>query len=182
MNEMQASRLFTLAHFLNSLPVKVFNLGNWMTLPQERKVMTSHLAHLQHVTQWGNPDMEDSRELADMSAQTMHECGTVACAVGWAGMLSVFHEEGFYLDKSSAPVFYQGSHLTTFYGWEAVRAFFGLSTEEANLLFSPQGYGVEGYFLETRRFFAGKPPAIGPKKVAAQIKQFVTDKGFKVVA
>lgn len=61
------------------------------------------------------------------------ECGTAACAVGWACCLPAFNAEGLVRDIDS-PKF--GDLL----GWPAVRRFFGLYREEAYYLFKTSAY------------------------------------------
>lgn len=61
------------------------------------------------------------------------ECGTKACAVGWAARDAWFHDREFYLQ----------SHLPRFrilYGWEAVRSLFHISEDQAYYLFDQKSY------------------------------------------
>lgn len=66
------------------------------------------------------------------------ECGTTACACGFAGMDPWFREQGFKFDfvndRRGTIYFHQAS------GWEAVTSFFGLSYEEAAQLFYQESY------------------------------------------
>ena len=62
------------------------------------------------------------------------KCGIVACAVGHACQIPEFTEEGFCLVRFDVPSF--SNEL----GWNAVRLFFGLSSEDASALFSSNSY------------------------------------------
>jgi len=67
-------------------------------------------------------------------------CGTAACAVGHACAMPEFKAEGLALSHSNKyPV------LTTIYasGWNAVEAFFDISYEAAQYLFSHEHYFVQ---------------------------------------
>jgi hypothetical protein len=59
------------------------------------------------------------------------DCGTVACAVGWACRSPTIQAEGLTLDETGSPSF-QGQGA-----FGAVAAFFGLSVIEAWAVFSP---------------------------------------------
>jgi hypothetical protein len=61
------------------------------------------------------------------------DCGTCACAFGWAATIPEFRELGLELDISefgSGSVWYQRTS-----GFAAAEAFFGLSIEDAKSLF-----------------------------------------------
>lgn len=88
------------------------------------------------------------------------DCGTTACAVGLAAISGVFKDEGlaYTLDN--------GDLLPTFghkVGFCAAEAFFELTFDQGNNLFSS-----EGYTGSTRG-------AKGELKVAAKIREFVAN-------
>ncbi len=60
-------------------------------------------------------------------------CRTVSCAVGWASKDAWFRRQG--LGREGGSPAYAGER-----GWTAVRAFFGLSREEALHLFHAASY------------------------------------------
>lgn len=60
-------------------------------------------------------------------------CGTQACAVGWACVMPEFVKEGLFFNGYSPQV----GDVT---GWRAVERFFGLTEEEADLLFYQENY------------------------------------------
>lgn len=67
------------------------------------------------------------------------DCGTTACAVGWACRMPEFQAEGLGID------FEEGYGLPTFHGyggWQAVREFFQIDHETAALLFSEYSYDI----------------------------------------
>ena len=80
-------------------------------------------------------------------------CGPVGCAVGHACTIPEFQAEGLRLSWARPhPPEYAGSS-----SWPAVRAFFGLTSEQADSLFDSEHY----------------PPRAGPDNVADSIDEFV---------
>ena len=76
------------------------------------------------------------------------ECGTTACAIGWACQDPVFNAEGFkftegYGDAWKVPVFQ--AEPDTFKRWFAIQRFFDLNLVDAEYLFSGTKYRGEGY-------------------------------------
>lgn len=61
------------------------------------------------------------------------DCGTNACAVGWACAYPEFKAQGLRYDGTPE---FKKSDGTTFYYWTAVENFFGLSEAEAHRLFN----------------------------------------------
>ena len=84
------------------------------------------------------------------------DCGTVACALGWAAIDPKFQAEGLFIDKNSEPEFegavtyLAGSH------------FFGISVDESCTLFAPYHYPSD-------------MPRHDPKPVIARIKELIND-------
>jgi hypothetical protein len=64
---------------------------------------------------------------------TPSECGTTACAVGWACVAPVFVKQGLYL-HDQAPAF------QTLTGWAAVHQFFELGSHDSHFLFDADWY------------------------------------------
>jgi hypothetical protein len=102
MKAIYKKRLLTLAKFLRTVPKKRFYMGTWATDGFCGKA--NEPAH--------------------------NECGTAACAAGWACTIPSFKRAGFRLgeseywgDKSNCPV-YRGMEE-----WDAIRAFFGLPAQ-----------------------------------------------------
>lgn len=91
------------------------------------------------------------------------ECGTAACACGWAAQDARFRTQGFKLH------FEPNSHRSTvrsvlpafkdYVGWEAVSVFFGVGRAKAEYLFLASSY--ETY-------------AATPGQVADRIEEFIT--------
>lgn len=120
---MYTQRLNLLADFLETVPHHKFNLGNW------RHADANSSNHLQYVKL-----IRDSM-LLDMN------CGTTACAVGWACTMPEFIERGLHWDAVSISydcVSY-GSNRTMV-GWDAVTLFFNISREFAYAFFSDTTY------------------------------------------
>lgn len=62
-------------------------------------------------------------------------CGYCCCAIGEATFIPAFKKLGLYMDGSS-PAFKE------YWQWDAVKAFFGLTYDEANYLFSYMSYAA----------------------------------------
>jgi hypothetical protein len=105
---MNKERLQTLATFLKKVPSNKFDLGHWRV----------------HV------DNEDGPPVTDLN-----ECGTTACAIGWACSIPEFIEAGLVY-KEWGPTF--DGHVS----WGAPIEFFGISRKVANLLFSAHAYSA----------------------------------------
>jgi hypothetical protein len=66
------------------------------------------------------------------------ECGTTACACGWAARIPQFKESGFKLSSLGNPLFEEFSR------WDAVMRFFELTRSQAEYLFLARCY-IGGY-------------------------------------
>lgn len=107
--------------------------------------------------------LEDALTGLSLRERLMAECGTAACAVGWACLMHEFIAQNlrFSYDENLgayAPVFERddGKRL---YGWDAVTAFFDIDEQVADELFVMESY----YHDDDRR----DPP--GPEHVAERI-------------
>jgi hypothetical protein len=94
---------------------------------------------------------EEKRENFDL---TDWNCGTSACAVGWACLDPVFIEQGLTFDRLRIAPEFMGSD-----GWHAVKAFFDIGFGQARDLFDIGNYG--------------KGASTGPDEVAARIEAFI---------
>lgn len=138
---MRSDRLLLLARVLDGIPERLFDLTSWFT---------------------GLGDCDD--------CDNQYDCGTVACAVGWACRVPAFHRLGLssetrcgvteplYHDPETDP----GGDNTR-EGWDAVEQFFGLSQVSANYLFSSYQYNHGN--------------SARPSDVAARIRDFVASGG-----
>lgn len=108
-------RLGILADFLDTVPPEKFDLKDWYIS--------------------GDVDFEHG--------PSPYNCGTTACAIGWATAIPEFQAAGFaiYLDN---PLFIDHGLLNEaqFTGWDAVERFFGLTYTEAQVLFSASYYNL----------------------------------------
>jgi hypothetical protein len=93
------------------------------------------------------------------------ECGTVACAAGYATTIPEFQAEG--LTAPDAPCTLQPAY-GEFCGFHALGAFFGLTMPEAMNIFLATCYPVAG-------------DRISPAMVAAKIRGFVAENLEKTV-
>ena len=71
-----------------------------------------------------------------------HQCGTAACALGWATRDPEFRKQGLTFDPDvCTPLYIDGEHH---WRWEdAGAAFFGITSAQAEYLFFASGYDVE---------------------------------------
>lgn len=104
----------------------------------------------------------------------MHDwkCGTAACAAGTAMFHPWFNARGF---KAKQRLAHGYQPLNTYKkangwdeGWAAVESFFGLSTTDAEYIFTDFNYVVMG--------------DVAPKHVAARIRKFVKYKEKQVAS
>jgi hypothetical protein len=73
--------------------------------------------------------------------QESEDCGTVACAVGWACTLPEFRRAGLTLDASGFRGMQRGRpRYRGWFGFKAAEKFFGLDSAAAERLFSPEVY------------------------------------------
>lgn len=64
------------------------------------------------------------------------DCGSSACAVGWATYYPEFIEQGLKRTAFAGAPAFMGEEA-----WDAVTAFFGLTHDEAQLIFGSDKYG-----------------------------------------
>jgi len=96
------------------------------------------------------------------------DCGTVACAVGFAAISGIFKDEGLtYKLKSAEGAYYLTPYFNGLDNFEAVGDFFEIDRWAVYHLFTGEGY-EEKY--DNRRLPVG---AEGELAVAKQIREFV---------
>lgn len=130
-----------------------------MNLPKERKANPS-LPTAFNISWWIDNE-NDEEEL---------NCGTAACAVGHVMFHPWFKQRGLRPSESEyargivVPTFDNKKGGVKLESWDAVEAFYGITDDEADYLFSGTRYDYD-YMSE-----------ISPKTVALRIRQFVKDK------
>lgn len=140
---MRTDLLLTLAKFLRNLPPSRFDIQRWRCRGAG----------------------ENSKFVEDADLET--DCGTRACAIGWACTIPEFKELGLDfkpwtdgLDDGESAMFGE-PHFNHSFGFEASALFFGISFGDAIELFSDESYpsGVDAT----------------PSEVADKIEIFVGD-------
>lgn len=86
------------------------------------------------------------------------DCGTVACALGWAGSDPRFKAEGLQLEHPSYAPYFQG-----FTGYAAGAQFFGITRGQSEYLFNPDEYAP------------GLNEQVTPADVIARIEELLGD-------
>lgn len=126
------------------------------TLKNELKVRDERLLRMAKLLETKKFNKKNKFSLAGWYEDQGPECGTVACACGWAGQDKWFNERGFFLrhvGQIAIPKY--GNHTQ----WDAVLRFFRLTDSEAMYLFSQYKYPNVN--------------KITPKTVARRIRQFI---------
>lgn len=132
-------RLKTLANFLRNLDEMVFSISQWYDAIMSKSV--------------NNITRPDAVEFA-------HECGSTACALGWAVTIPEFKEAGLTLSIIGAePFTYPTPYFEGFGGYVAASKFFSIPQSISQNFFGPSAY-------------EGEP---SPKDVAARIEVYLDD-------
>lgn len=123
---MYVERLTHLANLLDRVYAngQLFHLGVWRW--QWAHLTHSEYEHVMLSTPNANP--------------TEHECGTVACAVGYATLDPVFNEQGLTATPCGQPMIFRVEDGHILSGWAAVRDFFDLDQMTAGHLFDSMCY------------------------------------------
>ena len=108
-------RLLMLADFLETVPEKKFDITVWRYAKNSR------------------PDISDENLTT--------ECGTVACAVGWACALPEFRKMGLWYDFY--PIYQIPGTEMKYEAWGAIQQFFDLDLGQSMCLFHSSAYGKE---------------------------------------
>ena len=103
-------RLRTLYQMMAGIPAEFVNLGSWRRSAGGMRIV---------------PDKVLLR----------HECGTAACAMGWATAYPEFIAMGLHKDIDGEPIFNGLRH------YDAAASFFGIDDTQSYRLFSPN-YGM----------------------------------------
>ena len=134
MKSITVARLQTLADFLKTVEPERFDLDYWRNRPD--------LDNLLRV------DADDSAAIVT-DEELKNECGTTACAIGWACTIPEFQQSGliYKVDSTGGDVCYtnKGKDTVIYTGAAAVKRFFVFNSHHtAQLLFYPHNYQKEG--------------------------------------
>ena len=132
---MNIERLKHLIEVLKKVPEEKFNLEFWRNYdeadPFDESFDTITNESLKR------HGFETLAELSDATFDVVMDCGTVACAVGWATSDPVFNAQGFYYGPCPN---YTDETDKTYYNWDAVEQFFEIEYPIAQCLFSEETY------------------------------------------
>ena len=87
----------------------------------------------------GRQHLQAQFESAEDKVSIPHNCGTTACAVGYAGLDPWFREQGFTTDAQGG-VNYESQGGRIISSWNAVECFFDISEHRAEYFFSANNY------------------------------------------
>lgn len=98
-------------------------------------MQTYHIERLQQVVRVLRELPKDKK----LDLGLWYQCGSTACAIGWAAADPWFNKKGLrlsqnYLSGNAKPQFRRK------FGFDAVSAFFGLTSDEENFLFINDSY------------------------------------------
>lgn len=130
-----------------------FNLDNWTENAASPK--------------WTNALSNIAEGNADASLQVVADCGTSACACGFAALDPWFRQRGlrFELDGHDSEIhLYDKDGEFLFHGWWAIKSFFAISMRTAEHLFSSRQYEAG----------AQDPALILPRMVIERIQALLT--------
>lgn len=130
---MNKERLQALANVLREVPDANFDLETWRYTPGSG---------------------ENATDVQVLS----HNCGTTACAIGWACAMPEFQAQGLRWEGVQPALVGEGSLDT---GWDAVKVFFGISYHASQRLFNQDGYDIDVH--------------VTPNDVADSIEDFVKE-------
>jgi hypothetical protein len=125
------ARLIRVRNFLAQVPFEQLSLSNWVVADGMLNVVPNKKQQI------GNVIVEA-------------ECGTIACAVGWACAAPENIAEGLFMnyktgDYAGAPAYVVDKQM--WLGWEAIEQFFDLDPMQARLLFYSRRY--HGFLMTT---------------------------------
>lgn len=124
-------RMLALATFLDELPPDRFDYSKW--------------------------SYKRDRDGFVRDTNTLGECGTVGCALGWATTMPLFRELGMFFEDACPSM--PGNK----YGINAAMEVFNIEAWEANLCFMPCTYGIT---------MASPKEKASSKEVAAHLRKF----------
>lgn len=147
MKKHHAERAFTLIDFLNKVPRAAFDIESWYF---QNDLKTTPEQSVQNKARFNKGD--DPKKLHK-------DCGTTACALGWACSIPELRRKGLYLDYRESPAL-RGKFglLPTEVGAE----FFGITDGESHELFIPDlvHYKVNDFRQITPKMVAKKFEAL----------------------
>jgi hypothetical protein len=144
MNRTGKRRLLKLAKFLDNLPEDNFDMTFW-------------------VYKWGTNYSKQMLPKVTTNLHVPEDCGSVACALGWACRIPEFMENGLYMEGTIPCIIKRngrGYRNEGLFGTRAGAYFFDISSEEAESLFLSNRY----------QSFSGD---IKPQEVAEKIRKLV---------
>lgn len=145
MKKHHAERAFTLIDFLNNVPRAAFDIESWYYQNDLETTYEQSVRNKARFDKGENP-------------KKLHkDCGTTACALGWACSIPELRRKGLYLDDRESPAL-RGKYdlLPTEVGAE----FFGITDEESHSLFIPDHYDVDDFSKITPKMVAKKFEAL----------------------
>ena len=107
---MNVERLKELTKLLSTIPETNFDLSAWVG--------------------------SGGSNILNIDKQSLIDCGTVCCAVGWACSHPPFVKQGLHWDSCDYPAYQDSS------AWDAVEAFFEIPLEVAEYLFLMDSYNI----------------------------------------
>lgn len=154
---MNIERLTKLAELLDTVPPERFNMDYWG--------LASAYSNLKELN--------------------VAECGTSACALGWACSIPEFQAAGLHLHRNGTSIRYDHFEprfktrseaypaLEAIYeGFKAGAKFFGITLEQSEWLFLPREYEPPGFDQDE-----DPPIVITPADVAARIRTLIAQGG-----
>ena len=132
---MNIERLKHLIEVLKKVPEEKFNLEFWRNYDEADSFDESFDTITNEALK--KHGFETLAELSDATFDVVMDCGTVACAVGWATSDPVFNAQGF---KYGTTPTYTDENDCSYYNWDAVEQFFEIDYLTAQRLFSEETY------------------------------------------
>lgn len=150
---MYKEALERVAVIMDHITRDVFNLEDYLSPSRYAQLVTRELEML----------IEQAETNTDAPWYEINQnCGTVACAVGHAGLNPWFRSQGFKTNIQKGDVeYFQGDSWNGRHSWQAIQEFFQISEKEALYLFARQSYLL----------------ANEPKLIAKRIRLFIATDG-----
>jgi hypothetical protein len=151
MTKLKVDRLVTLAKYLAPIKEEKFDIDSWGDHDGPVDKNDLKVMGIKKLSE------DEGKAVCVTADQLDNACGTTACALGHAATIPEFRRKGLRLEFIFEANDYYNEGLTvgvvdsgvilrkgdeTFHDFEAGEIFFGLSSEEAEELFSGNGYPV----------------------------------------
>jgi hypothetical protein len=126
---MNKERLLKLATFLDTVPAEKFDLKDWRR---------------------SGGEVEEGNLSSDVTdEQLLGDCGTTACAFGWACTMPEFQALGLHYDGGTPCLVYNTGQRGSlghprYYAWDAIAELFDLGSVGRSFLFSGHTYPDNG--------------------------------------